>query len=139
MRSFFSPEPMQMHKALAVTRIIVGLLLMFHGWELFNPEIMNGYQEWDVFKGCAGAILVYAGKSSELISGTLLVLGLFTRVGALLTIGTFSTITFWVGQGRFWYDDQHPFMFALLGLLFFFTGPCAWSLDGKLFGHNNNH
>jgi putative oxidoreductase len=34
-----------------------------------------------------------------------------------------------VGHGRFWYEDQHPFLFALFGVLFFFTGPGAWSLD----------
>jgi putative oxidoreductase len=42
-------------------------------------------------------------------------------------------ITFKIGHGKFWYEDQHPFMFVLFGLLFFFTGPGKWSLDHVLF------
>lgn len=121
------------NRGLAIVRIIVGLLLVYHGLEVFNAELMKGYTEWDTFKGQAAAFKVYAGKSAELVAGILLCLGLITRVCAVLVIGTFSYITFFVGQGRFWYEDQHPFMFALFGLLFLFTGPGAWSLDGVLF------
>jgi putative oxidoreductase len=42
-------------------------------------------------------------------------------------------ITFIVGGGKFWYEDQHPFMFALFGLLFLFTGPGAFNLDEVIF------
>ena len=137
MNAFFSPAPIQMHKALASVRIIVGLLIAYHGLEVFDAELMKGYLEWEVFKIPAGKVLVYTGKACELISGSLLALGLFTRIGALLLIGTLSYITFFVGQGRFWYEEQHPFMFVLFGALFFFVGPCAWSLDGRLFGKGN--
>ncbi len=77
--------------------------------------------------------MVYVGKSSELIAGVSLLFGLFTRLGSLLTIGTLSYITFFVGNGKFWYEDQHPFMFVLFGLLFLFTGPGAWSIDALIF------
>lgn len=77
--------------------------------------------------------MVYAGKSSELIAGISLLFGLFTRLGSLLTMGTLSYITFFIGSGKFWYEDQHPFMFVLFGLLFLLTGPGAWSIDGLIF------
>jgi putative oxidoreductase len=134
MNTFFSPAPFQLHKAMAAIRIIVGLLLVYHGLELFDVELIKKYLEWEIFNGPAGKVLVVLGKSFELISGLLLAFGLFTRVGALLVIGTLSYITFFIGHGRFWYEDQHPFLFVLFGVLFFFTGPCAWSLDEKLFG-----
>ncbi len=114
-------------------RIIVGALLIYHGIEVFSPEIMKGYLDWDMFKGSSGKLKVYVGKSSEFIAGILLFLGLLTRPCAILIIGTFSYITFFVGQGRFWYQEQHPFMFVLFGLLFLFTGPGAWSVDEILF------
>lgn len=136
MNTFFSPSPIQLPKALAAMRIIVGLLMVYHGVELFDPEIIRRYLEWEVFKNQSGKVLVYTGKTFELISGLLFVLGLFTRVGGLLAIVTFSFITFFVGHGKFWYEDQHPFLFVLFGTLFFFTGPGTWSLDGKLFGKN---
>jgi putative oxidoreductase len=57
-----------------------------------------------------------------LLAGVLLVLGLFTRVAALLCVGTFLYITFFIGHGRFWMEDQHPFLFALFGVLFLSPG-----------------
>ena len=127
-----SPEPIQFSIALAVVRIIVGLLMIYHGLEVFNSELMQGYMKWDVFQNKAATFMVYAGKCSELVAGLLLTFGLFTRVGAVILTGTMLYITFFVGHGKFWYEDQHPFMFVLFGILFSFLGPGAWSLDKLL-------
>lgn len=129
MNRLFSSGPLWGNKGLGLIRIIVGLLTAYHGHEVFRPEIMNGYLEWDLFKGSFGAFKVYAGKAAELIAGILLTLGLFTRIGALILTGALGFITFLVGNGRFWYEDQHPFMFVLFGLLFFAMGPGAFSMD----------
>lgn len=137
MKALLSPDPRLLKEALATVRIIIGLLLVYHGHEVFDAELMQSYMTWDTFKGDSAAFLVYAGKTSELIAGVLLTLGLFTRLGALLAAGTLAYVTFFVGQGHFWYEDQHPFMFVLFGLLYFFTGPGAWSIDGKIFGKKN--
>ena len=133
MKRFFSPSPLWLNNGVAVIRMIIGLLLIYHGQEVFNPELMKGYTEWDVFKGPFGKIMVYIGKSTELLSGVLIFFGLLTRVGALLVMGALSYVTFFVGQGRFWYEEQHPFMFVLFGLLLLFTGPGAWSVDAFIF------
>jgi putative oxidoreductase len=133
MISFFSPSPVFLSNGIAILRIVIALLLIYHGIEIFMPETMNAYLEWDMFKRPYGKFLVYLGKGSEFITGTLLLLGLFTRASALVIIGNFSYITFFVGDGRFWYQEQHPFMFALFGILFLFTGPGSWSLDGIFF------
>lgn len=85
------------------------MLLIYHGMEIFDPELMSG---GGMFKGAYAKVMVYAAKAAESTSGVLLVLGLLTRVSALLIVGTFAYITFFVGQGRFWYEEQHPFMFA---------------------------
>ncbi len=92
---------------------------------------MATYFEWDLFTGSTGRFLVYLGKLCELLSGILLILGLFTRIAAIILVGTFLYITFIVGKGQFWYGDQHPFLFVLLGVLYFFIGPGAWSLDSN--------
>ena len=118
---------------LAIVRIIVGLLLAYHGLEVLNTDLMKEYTQWEVFKGPNGGLLVYAGKLTELFSGIFIFLGFLTRIGSLLAIGAMSFITFFVGQGKFWYEDQHPFMFVLFGLLFLFTGPGVWSVDAIIF------
>ncbi|MCC6281546.1 MAG: DoxX family protein, partial [Saprospiraceae bacterium] len=40
---------------------------------------------------------------------------------------------FGMGHGKIWYEDQHPFMFVMFGVLFLFGGGGKWSLDGVLF------
>jgi putative oxidoreductase len=133
MNRFFSPSPIWINEGIAIIRIVVGSLLIYHGLEVFNPELMKGYAEGGMLKGSSALLMAYVGKTSELIMGVLFFLGLLTRLGALMMIGTFTYITFFIGQGRFWYEEQHPFMFVLFGILFLFTGPGAWSLDRIIF------
>lgn len=127
-------SPLWQERAYAIVRIIVGLLLVYHGIEIFDKKVMGTYFTWEVFDTPVGVPLVYAGKAAELLAGLLIAAGWWTRAGALLCIGTMLFITFIVGQGKFWYEDQHPFMFVLFGVLFFFKGAGQWSLDS----HNVN-
>lgn len=129
----FSSAPISVEKGLAVVRIIAGLLMAYHGLEIFNRELMVGYVNWDVIKGLpAPEFMVYLGKGLELVTGLLLLAGIFTRLTGILIMANMLFICFFVGDGEFWYSDQHPFLFALIGFLFFMTGPGAWSLKGKV-------
>lgn len=133
MVNLISPKPIFQPQSLAIIRIIFGFLMIYHGKEIFQPELMKSYAEWEMFKGQDGLLKVYIGKTSEFVAGLALLLGLFTRLGAFLTVATFTFITFFVGNGKFWYEDQHPFMFSLLGLVFLFQGPGKWNLDQLIF------
>ncbi len=132
----FTPKPVYLTHGIALVRIIFGGLLIFHGLEVFNPVLMKEYATWEVFEGTPSGFLAYTGKSVELLAGLLFMIGLFTRIAAVLTIGTFTYITFIIGEGRFWYQDQHPFMFVLFGILFLFTGPGVLNLDTFLIRKN---
>ena len=133
MKEFFSSGPLWQTGGLTLVRWAVGAFLIYHGCEIFNEAIINKYLQWEQFKTSNGKFLVYCGKSAELISGILFVLGLFTRIACLLIIGVMCYITFFLGKGIIWYDDQHPFLFVLLALVFFFTGPGNFSLDKMIF------
>ena len=101
---------------------------------MFDAAAMSEYFKWDMFKDSSIArIFVYGGKVAELVSGILLVLGLFTRVACLILICTLSYIAFFVGHGKIWYEDQYPFLFVLIGFIFIFTGPGSFSLDDVIF------
>ena len=133
MTKFFSSSPLWQATGLTLVRLAVGAFLIFHGWEIFNETIMNKYLHWDQFKNSNGKLLVYSGKVAELIAGILFVLGLFTRIACLLIIGVMCYIAFFLGKGIIWYDDQHPFLFVLLAMVYFFTGPGNISLDKMIF------
>jgi len=133
MRKFLSPGPLMQTAGLMLIRIIIGAFLIYHGSEVFSAEKIDGYLQWDIFKTSNGRFLVLAGKTSELVAGIFFVLGFLTRVASLLTIGVMLYITFILGKGIIWYDDQYPFLFILLALVFFFTGAGKISLDNRLF------
>lgn len=134
MSKYLSSSPIYESFAKGIVRIILGVFLVYHGWEILDEAKMNEYFTWDVFKkSFNGSFLVYAGKAAELIAGILLVLGLFTRIASLLVIGVMLYISFGLGNGVIWYNDQHPFMFVLFGFLFLFIGPGSFSLDHLLF------
>ncbi len=130
--------PLWQDAGLALVRVVTGFFMIYHGWEVFDKEIMKTYLGWDSFKGFSSpAFMVYMGKTSELIAGLFLLPGLFTRLASLLMIGTMSYVTLFVGHGKIWYEDQHPFMFVLLGLVFFFVGGGRYSIDYLIFKNKN--
>lgn len=134
MNKFFSTSPIWQQQGLALIRIITGFFMIYHGYEVFNTETMNGYLTWEMFKDrSTGKLLVYPGKIAELAAGILLFIGLFTRLAAIIIAVTMLSISLFVGHGKIWYEDQHPFLFVLLALVFFFTGPGSWSADRLLF------
>ena len=133
MNRFFSSSPLWQGAGLTFIRLILGIFLIYHGIEIFDVTKMNEYAGRDTFNPSSANVMVYSGKAAELIAGILFVLGLFTRIAALLTAGTMFYIAFFIGKGIIWYDDQHPFLFVLLAMVFFFTGPGIFSLDKYLF------
>ena len=139
MKKFLSPFPLLQDAGLALVRIIVGYFMIYHGREIFDEEIMNGYLTWDQFKGFSSpAFMVYMGKIAELLAGIFLMTGLLTRFAALVLIMTMTYISFFVAEGRIWYEDQHPFLFVLLGMVFFFTGGGKYSVDRLIFSNVKN-
>lgn len=130
LNKLFSPLPLWQDSGLAVLRIITGLLMMYHGWEIFDGAVMKDYATWDMIKTLPAPLtMVYLGKGLELVTGICFVLGLFTRISAILMAVNMLFICFKIGNGKFYYQDQHSFLFAMVAMVFFFTGPVKWSLD----------
>ena len=140
LKKILSAEPLWQNNGLAILRIITGMLMVYHGWEIFDSNKMNEYAKWDTIKSLpAPAFLVYLGKGLELVPGILLIMGLFTRPAALLGAINMLFICFTIGNGNFYYEDQHPFFFAVLALVFFFTGPIKWSIDQLIFKRKTSY
>ena len=137
---FISANPLWFNGGLALIRIVTGSLMIYHGVEVFDADKIKGYEQWLYdLKFPSPLVMAYLGKGGELVCGVLLVLGLFTRFAALLLAIIMTTVCFGMGNGKLFTDDQHPFLFVLLSLLFFFTGPGKWSLDKVLFTKKNRY
>ena len=134
MKKLLSPKPIAFETFLGILRIIVGLLMAYHGWEVFDRATIESYFQWDVIKSLwAPGFMVYLGKGLELITGIFFIFGFLTRISAIFMAIDMLFICFVIAQGRFWYEDQHPFVFALIATVFIFSGPGKWSVDKKIF------
>ncbi|MGE0154880.1 MAG: DoxX family protein [Reyranellaceae bacterium] len=115
--------------ARGVLRIMSGLLFLAHGTQKFLsfPPSDNAGSGWD-FSG-PGA---YAGLI-ELVTGTLIALGLWTRPAAFLASGTMAAAYFLAHAPRsFWPINNAgdaAVLYCFVFLYFVFAGAGAFSLD----------
>ena len=124
---------------LTLIRIIAGILILVHGFGLFNKGHMAGNVAWltDIHFP-APVFMAYLGKSAEFIGGIFLVLGLLARFTAVALIINIAVITFVLGSGKIFTDDQQPLLLLVLFLWVFFNGAGKWSLDRLLFDKASN-
>lgn len=127
------------YDGIALVRVAVGVMLIFHGWQVFETPDMNGFADL-LFNMSIPfpEAMAYAGKLVELIGGFFLIIGLFTPLFTALLFFTFVFITFVMGEGKIFGDNQLSFLFAMFSLLFFFTGPGRLSVDYILFINRND-
>ena len=117
-------------KALAILRIVSGLLFMEHGMQKvfsFPPGMASGMAFSGQLAGYAGFI--------ELIAGFLIAIGLLTRPAAFLASGTMAAAYF-IGHApkEFWPVNNMgdaAILYCFVFLYFVFSGPGAWSVDKR--------
>ncbi len=138
MKRFFSSEPLYLNTGLLIIRVIIGAFMIYHGWEVLDAEKMKGYAKWMTDLGFpAPALMAYLGKGSELVCGILLLIGWVTRPAAIMLAITMFAVAFGMGHGKIFTDDQHPFLFVVLSLVFVFTGAGRFSVDHYVYGNRN--
>jgi putative oxidoreductase len=127
------------YDGIALVRIAVGVMLIFHGWQVFEIQDKNGFADL-LFNMSIPfpEAMAYTGKLIELIGGFFLILGLFTRLMTAMLFITFICMTFVLGDGKILTDNQVPFLYALMSLLFFFSGAGRLSIDYILFINRND-
>ncbi|MFF5566565.1 DoxX family protein [Streptomyces sp. NPDC012623] len=112
--------------ALGLFRIVTGLLFVCHG-----ASSLFGYFGKDAVAG--GTWPGWYAAAIELVGGALVLLGLGTRVAALVCSGAMAYAYFTVHQenGLFPIENggEASAMFCWAFLLFVFTGPGALALD----------
>ena len=118
-------------RALSILRIVTALLFIEHATMKFFafPAAMPGPG------GPLPAIIVAAGVI-ELVGGTLIALGLFTRPAAFIASGTMAAAYFIAHASQsFWpvvNQGEAAIMFCFIFFYLVFAGPGSWSLDSLL-------
>ena len=116
--------------ALGMMRIVAGLLFLEHGLQKFLsfPPGERAGSGWAL-----DSLGAYAGVI-ELIAGTLITIGLFTRPAAFISSGTMA-VAYWYAhapQGPFPVNNggDAAILFCFVFLYLVFSGPGALSLEG---------
>ena len=128
--SRFSPRTVD--AALALLRIVTGLLFMQHGVQkLFGLLLVPGGPPMPL---AAPLSQSWIAGVLELVGGPLIVLGLFTRPVAFLLSGEMAVAYFQVHAKRGFFPIMNrgelPVLFCFIFLYFVASGAGAYSLDG---------
>ena len=116
--------------ALALLRIVSGLIFLEHGTQKFlgfpAGQMAGGGFPLDNPGAFAGIV--------ELVAGLLITIGLFTRPAAFIASGTMA-VAYWMAHA-----PQNPFpvnnmgdaavLYCFVFLYLVFAGPGSWSVDG---------
>jgi putative oxidoreductase len=115
--------------ALAVLRVVAALIFMAHG----TQKLMGFPAPPDGGLPAVGSLL-WVGAWIELVGGAALLGGLFTRAAAFISSGTMA-VAYWMFHAPASFypvlnGGDAAILYTFVFLLFVFTGPGAFSLDG---------
>lgn len=132
----FKSKPNYVNFGLLIYRLALGISMFYHGYLKWLSGAEGLYK--------VGTMLVPLGVSggyemlgtmaalAEMIGGILIAVGLFTRIGATLVVGTLATATIVSLNGSFFSWD-YPSQLGFGALMLFFAGAGRFSLDKALF------
>lgn len=106
-----NPKPVAID-AIVIARIITGVFFIIHGHELFNLKAMQGFAGYlqNDLKFPYPLLMAYLRTGAEFFGGIMLLLGLFTRVGAFLIMITMLVATFTAAKGDLLGDGEFTFI-----------------------------
>ena len=118
----------------ALFRIVFGLMFLSHGLQ----KVFGMFGGRAIFGGQLPALTSEAGMAGliELVAGTLIMAGLYTKIAAIVASGEMAVAYFKGHQGRaFWPLENQGELAALFCFAFLYIsarGPGIWSFDALL-------
>ena len=142
----FSEQPINMDLGLLLIRVIIGTLMAFIGYEKlihFDELVVDEFWAKNVsFLGMTGGVPLFLTIFAEFFCSLFLILGLFTRFSLfvlMFCMGYIFMVIFpmsIVDKGENGYHFNDAFVYFIIYLGLFFSGPGKYSLDKKLFQKN---
>lgn len=133
----FKSKPDYINFGLLFYRLALGISMFYHGYLKYVSGEQGLYKVGAMlstlgvpsgFEVILGTIASYA----EMVGGILLIIGLFTRIGTLLVVGTLAVATILNLNGNFFSWD-YPSQMGFGAVMLFFAGAGRYSLDKALF------
>lgn len=130
----FSSSEHAFQLAWALLRITVGVLFIMHGY----PKLVAGTGKWDWLGQQMALVGIdswpriwgFLAVVAELLGGILLAIGLFTRISALLLLGTMViALVYLIKSGQSYDTISHPLKLIFVFLAFAIAGGGRYSID----------
>ncbi len=119
------------HLALALMRIWLGIMLMYHGGlKLFVNQAP--FIEHVTVKLQLPEPFAWLAIAAEFGGGALLILGLFTRVASIFSIATMCVAIFGTHYLDPWARKELAVWYLSSSIVFFIAGGGMYSMDAKL-------
>ena len=128
----FTSKPVW-ENGISLIRICTSIMIMMYGIEFFDEATMNDYIKFLTEVGLPlPRFMLTLAKLTELIGGSFLLIGLFSRFVVFPLMITMLTIVWYMSEGNF-FNGGTASTFFLLFLLFLFFGSGKFSLDYVFF------
>lgn len=122
-------------RVLSIVRIMAGLIFLAHGTQKFFAFPPRGLDPANLPPAPASFSMSWWAGAIELVTGVLIVLGLFTRPAAFIASGTMAFAYFIAHAPRSFFPALNNGDASILYCFFFlylvFAGPGPWSIDAK--------
>lgn len=132
----FKGKPNYINFGLLFYRIALGASMFYHGYLKWLSGFEGLYKVGAMLAplGVSGGyeLLGTAAAIAEMLGGILIIIGLFTRIGALLLVGTLAVATILHINGNFFGWD-YPSQMAFGAIMLFFAGAGRYSFDAFIF------
>lgn len=133
-KKFLKPTTLTNQVSLAVLLLRLGFasLLLTHGYGKLQSFLAGDHDFPDplhVSPVVSHALTVFA----EFFCAILLMLGLFTRIAAIILIGCMAVIAFMIHGPDPIGDKEQALLYLVSFIAVFLTGPGKYSLDARIF------
>lgn len=134
MFSFFKPSSSQSFTdlGLLLLRVLVFIMLIPHGYDKLL-SFLDGANDFPDPLHLGVRFSHFMTVFGEVAVPILLILGLFTRVAAVVEIGLFLVIAFVIHGSDPFGDKEHALLYLIPALTLLLTGAGEYSLDAALF------
>lgn len=120
------------HFALPLLRIGASALMMIHGFSKLETLMTEENVEFYNFMGIGDEASLILAIIGELLAPLLLVIGLKTRLAALVASLTMAVAAFGAHAGDSLEDREHSLLYLIVFLVLFIAGGGRWSADAFL-------
>lgn len=122
-------------------RLVLGTAMVYHGWDKVIPKggfhggnTFSALNSWSQFvvRLHMPYWLGYVSALTELVGGAFLVLGLLTRLCALLVAGNMVVALVTVNFHKGYEASEYTLALIAMALMILFYGPGKLAMDNKL-------